>query len=133
MSKTAKQVLWTNISALMLREFGKENLTALAKKAKIGPGTATRIKEQSTSVGLEVLEQIARAFGVQPWHLLLPDFDASNPQAHPNDAERWPFEHVSQAAYELLTKEERIYIQGYLARAIDEKNNITTLQARKAA
>jgi len=127
--KNSKQILWANVLALMKRDFGRENLTTLAKKARIGPGTVTRIKEQSTSVGLDVLEQIARVFNVQPWQLLLPELDVDNLPPHPNLAV-WPFKHVSQEAYDTLPAEERIFIQGYLARAIEEKMAIH--QSKKA-
>jgi len=106
----------------MQRDFGREHLTAFAKKAKISPGTASRIKEQSTSVGLDVLDQIAHAFNVQPWHLLSPGLGQSGlASSHPVSI-RWPFEHVSQADYESLPPEERLFIQGFLAGVIAEKN-----------
>jgi transcriptional regulator with XRE-family HTH domain len=74
-----KRVLWENVSALMQKHFGRENLTRLARETKCGPGTATRIKERETSVGIDVLEKIASAFNLQPWQLLVPGFDPSHP------------------------------------------------------
>ena len=99
----AKAVLWQNVKALMDARYGKENLTRLAADAKIGPGTATRIKEQKTSVGLDVLEQIAKAFGVEPWQLLVPGMDATNPPVlrHANSAERALYERLLQTARDL--------------------------------
>lgn len=75
---TVQQVLWQNVSAVMRHHYGKENLNQLIRDCGIGPGTATRIKEQKTSVGIDVLAKIAAAFDLQPWHLLLPGLDASN-------------------------------------------------------
>lgn len=72
----SKQVLWDNVSRLMKASYGKENLTRLSQDAGIGPGTCTRIKEQSTSVGTDVLEAVAKALKVQPWDLLTPGFAA---------------------------------------------------------
>ena len=69
----AKTVLWRNVLALMVKKYGKENLTRFANEAHIGPGTATRMKDQATSVGVDVLEKAAEVFGVEPWQLLLPD------------------------------------------------------------
>lgn len=71
----AKKVLWNSVTSLMLKHYGKENLTRLAKDCGIGPGTSTRLKEQQTSVGLEVIEKIAKHFGYEPWQLLVPGFD----------------------------------------------------------
>jgi hypothetical protein len=74
-----KKVLWDNISALMEHHWQGENLTRLAREADIGPGTATRIKKQKTSVGIDVVERLSRLFGLEPWQLLVPGFDAFNP------------------------------------------------------
>ena len=74
-----KRVLWENVSALMRKHYGGENLTRLARETKCGPGTATRIKERETSVGIDVLTKIASAFQLQPWQLLVPGFDANHP------------------------------------------------------
>jgi hypothetical protein len=63
----------------MRHHWGEENLTRLSREAKIGPGTCTRIKEQETSVGLDVLEKVAAAFDLQAWHLLTPNLDPTNP------------------------------------------------------
>ena len=69
----SKAVLWRNVLALMVKKYGKENLTRFATEAGIGPGTATRMKDQATSVGVDVLEKSADVFGVEPWQLLLPE------------------------------------------------------------
>jgi transcriptional regulator with XRE-family HTH domain len=86
-TNTRKQ-LWENVSALMRRRYGGENLTRLAKEAKVGPGSATRLKEQRTSVGIDILDKLARLFKVEPWQLLAPGLDErlpSEPAATP-----WP-------------------------------------------
>lgn len=100
---TLKAVLWQNVKALMVARYGKENLTRLATECRIGPGTATRIKEQRTSVGLDVLEQIAGTFHVEPWQLLVPGMDPSNPPVlrQANAAERELYERLLQAAKDL--------------------------------
>lgn len=74
-----KTILWENVAALMAHHWGGENLTRLSREAKIGPGTCTRIKEQQTSVGLDVLAKVAGAFQLQAWHLLTPNLDPTNP------------------------------------------------------
>lgn len=75
---TANQILWANVQALMIRDYGKENLTRLARETTIGPASATRIKNMETSVGIDVLARIAANFKLQPWHLLLPGLDPEN-------------------------------------------------------
>jgi hypothetical protein len=74
-----KAVLWENVQSLMLRKYHKENLWAFCKFVGIGPATGTRIKEQRTSVGMDVIEKIADKFDLQPWHLLVPNLDPANP------------------------------------------------------
>lgn len=73
--KDSKKVLWENVSKLMVARYSKENLTKLAADAGIGPATCTRIKEQKTSVGTDVLEAVAGALKVLPWHLLVSGLD----------------------------------------------------------
>lgn len=69
-----KQTLWNNIATLMRERYGgKENLTRMATECGIGAATVARLKEGSTSVGLDLIEQIANCFGVKPWQLLVPD------------------------------------------------------------
>lgn len=67
-----KKVLWENVLALMVERYGEENLNRLARDAKIGPGSASRIKEAKTSVGLGIVEKVAKAFDVEPYQLLYP-------------------------------------------------------------
>jgi len=74
-----KATLWHNMHALMVEHYGKEHLTRLAEECDIGPATATRIKQQKTSVGMDVIERIAARFDVEAWQLLVPGFDAKNP------------------------------------------------------
>jgi hypothetical protein len=76
-----KRILWGSVLALMQHAYGRENLTRLARETGIGPGSATRIKNQDTSVGIDTIEKIANRFDVQPWQLLVPGFDPVNPPA----------------------------------------------------
>jgi hypothetical protein len=73
--------LWSNVQALMLHHWGEVNLNQLARSCKIGPATAARIKEQKTSVGLNVLGRIADHFGLDAWQLLVPGLDPKHPHA----------------------------------------------------
>lgn len=83
----SKAVLWHNVSTLMRTRYGKENLTKMASEASIGPATASRIKEQRTSVGVDVLDALAALFKVEPWQLLLPELQA----AQRKTLTAWPF------------------------------------------
>lgn len=74
-----KAVLWENVLALMEHHWRGENLSRLAREAHVGPGTASRIKAQQTSVGVDVIAAVAAVFHLQPWHLLVPNLDPANP------------------------------------------------------
>lgn len=79
--ENTKRVLWNNLVALMERYWGEENLSRLARECRprVGQGTVTRIKEQGTSVGLDVLERVAAVFRLKAWQLLVPSFDPERP------------------------------------------------------
>lgn len=79
MEKTAA-ILWQNVKKLMEHRYGEENLNALVRDTGIGPGTATRIKEQKTSVGLDTLEKLATPFKLQPYQLLVRNLNPKAPQ-----------------------------------------------------
>ena len=72
-----RKILWANVAALMNLRYGEENLSRLAREAKIGPASMTRIKEQQTSVGTEAMGKIAVALKVQAWQLLFPGLDVA--------------------------------------------------------
>lgn len=95
----SKDVLWKSVSALMQKHYGKENLTRLAKDCKIGPGSASRIKERKTSVGLDIIDSIAKHFHIQPWELLVPAFDPGNrPTLQPlSESERKLYARIAEA------------------------------------
>ena len=72
-----KKALWANVSTLMTRHYGGEQLGRFARECKIGAATMTRIKCADTSVGVDVLERIAARFGIEPWQLLAEDLGAN--------------------------------------------------------
>lgn len=99
----SKKVLWKSVSALMKKHYGGENLTRLARDCGFGPGTSTRLKETKTSVGLEVIDKIAKHFHVEPWQLLIPGFNPDNmPTLQPlSEQERKLYERLAEVAKEI--------------------------------
>jgi len=79
MANESKSNLWSAVQLLMHQHYGKENLNRLARETNIALGTASRMKAQDTSVGLDVIDRIAEKFKVEPWQLLLPDFNPHRP------------------------------------------------------
>jgi transcriptional regulator with XRE-family HTH domain len=99
----SRKVLWKSVSALMASHYGGENLTRLAKDCGFGPATSSRLKEAKTSVGIEVIDKIAKHFHVQAWELLVPGFDPGNrPTLQPlTEQERKLHERLREIAKEL--------------------------------
>lgn len=76
MAEDLKKVLWENVLELMKDRYEEgENLNRLARDAKLGPGTAQRIKDQETSVGIDIIGKIAKGFSVPAYTLLIPKAD----------------------------------------------------------
>ena len=71
-TKSLKEVLRDNVWALMDKKYGGEQIQQLARDAKVGAASIDRIKKAETSVGLEIVEKIARSFGVDAYQLLCP-------------------------------------------------------------
>lgn len=64
--------MWARIQTLMSERWGAENQNRLAREAGIGVATVSRLKQADTSIGLDVLEKIASALGVEAWQLICP-------------------------------------------------------------
>lgn len=56
----------------MLARWGQENQNRLAREAGVGVATIARMKTAGTSIGVDVLEKVAGALGVEAWQLLCP-------------------------------------------------------------
>lgn len=80
----SKVLLWLAVLGLMQKRYGRENLNRLSRESGIGPATASRIKAQETSVGLDTLDKLSEHFMVEPWHLLMPGFSADTPVLLPS-------------------------------------------------
>lgn len=78
-STDPKTYLWQNICSLM--GIDSPSIDAVTKRTKVGRGTIQRIKEGTTSVGVDNLAQIADAFDVEVWKLLAPNLEVAPAQA----------------------------------------------------
>ena len=103
----SRAALWASVRALMVKEFGKENINRFHTRTKVTLATIGRIKAQKTSVGLEVIDQIAAAFGLSGWQLLVPGFDPHNPPVlrAAKNGESVMYERLLAAARELVAAE----------------------------
>jgi hypothetical protein len=86
----------------MQKHYGKESLARLSRDCKISLGSCSRIKEQQTSVGLDIVDKIATHFHIEPWELLVPTFDPANrPTLQPlSEMERKLYARLAEVAKE---------------------------------
>lgn len=74
----AKSQLWTAVEKLMLQHYGKINISRLSRDAEIGLGTVARLQNADLGIGLDKVEKIAKAFGLEIHELLNPNFAPSD-------------------------------------------------------
>ena len=65
-----KDYLWKNICSLMGND--APTVDVVQERLDVGRGTVQRIKKGETSVGTDILVQIAGKFGLEAWQLLVP-------------------------------------------------------------
>ena len=70
----AKSQLWIAVEKLMLQHYGKINISRLSRDADIGLGTVARLQNADLGIGLDKVEKIASAFGLEIHELLNPNF-----------------------------------------------------------
>lgn len=77
----ALEVLAENLEALRIAARDLNTQPKIAKKAGFDQKTAWRIFNKVNEPTLEQLSKFAKAFGLQPWQLLVPGLDPINPPA----------------------------------------------------
>lgn len=74
----AKGAVWNAVERLMVSQWGRSNISRLARDSGIGLATISRLQaDHQTSIGLDKVEKLAAVFQVPAWHLLDPDFNPS--------------------------------------------------------
>lgn len=75
-----ESIVGRNLDALIKHTGVKSNGQVARKIAADFPSrTVGRIRNAETSCSLDTLAKIAKAFNVEPWHLLVPNYDPANP------------------------------------------------------
>jgi transcriptional regulator with XRE-family HTH domain len=70
MEISSGQILWVNVTRLMVKKYGEENLSRFARESGIGVATIFRMKIQEGSPKLEMIDKMASVFGVPAWSLI---------------------------------------------------------------
>lgn len=71
----AKKILWQNIQQLMLAQWGKLNLSRLARESGVGEASIHRLPKTDLGVELATIVGCAKALKRHPWQLLHPNPD----------------------------------------------------------
>lgn len=120
-----KATIRANLLALLRAEEGElspgENgTTRLAKRASKKGSWGQRLLDE-TDIGVSVVAEAARMFGLQPWQLLVPKLDPAARPALSGDASAWPFPMVRADGYWALPPEDRAWVQSKIDSAIQER------------
>lgn len=67
-----RDILASNLKLLMQRHPELNTLAKLTARCGVSNGTLDRIRRGVVATRVDELEPLARAFGLQPWELLLP-------------------------------------------------------------
>lgn len=79
MRGVVESIIGTNLDALMAHHSELNNSERVGSKAKIPPRTVNRIKNAQVSCTVDTLAKIAKVFEIEPWALLVPNYDPANP------------------------------------------------------
>ena len=76
---TPRAVLRQNLKALMLNGDGPRSQSALHKKSGVAQATIGRILSvEGENARIETVDRIAKAYGLEPWQLLVAGMDPAN-------------------------------------------------------
>lgn len=121
MNGTAAEILARNLKALKdasLNLKGPQSIQAAGGPKK---SSVNRIENKEQSPTIDMVSQLARVFGLQPWQILVPTLHAaSNGTNHPtiSGMPGWPFDKVPRARYEALEPADQIFLQGIIMATI---------------
>jgi len=84
MKRAPTEIVSANLRALMLdsdmaKWGGEPNQSMLAKLSGADQRMIGRVLAQELSPTVDMLEKLARAFGLHAWQMLIPDLDPRNP------------------------------------------------------
>lgn len=93
MADDLKKVVAGNVRALLGLQPGEKGIARLIALG-FSNGNAQRVLGGETSIGLDVLGELAKALNVQPWQLCTPNLEPDRlPELHPQTF-RWPFRQI---------------------------------------
>lgn len=100
---TSRQVLATNLKALMASHPALDTFGKIVAAGGPSNGTLDRIRRMESGASIDQLDTLAKIYGLEPWQLLVPNLDPTNPPmlAAISAKQMEMLERIKQAAKEL--------------------------------
>lgn len=121
MAIPVKQIVQENVRALLGLQADESGVAKLMKRG-FANGTAQRILDAETSLGVDVLERLAKALEVEPWQLCAPKLGREAKTAP--QGEKWPFKEVAKETWAALSEGHKGVVEDVML------ETISRLQAR---
>jgi transcriptional regulator with XRE-family HTH domain len=102
-ARSSRQTLSENLKALMAAHLSLNTFAKIVAAGGPTNGTLDRIRRMESGASIDQLDNLAKVFGLEPWQLLVPDLDPTNPPmlAHVTQRQLEMLERIRQAAKEL--------------------------------
>jgi hypothetical protein len=114
MGTDVKSIVRENVRALLGLQDEESGVSKLIAKG-ITNGNAQRVLGGQTSIGLNLLCDLAKALRVEPWQLCAKNLGAG---AAPLP-DRWPFEEISKDSWESLSERQKGQVELAMREAIE--------------
>ena len=100
---TSRQVLAANLKALMASLSALDTFCILVAAGGPSNGTLDWIRRMESGASIDQLDILAKIYGLEPWQLLVPNLDPTNPPMLASISQRQleMLERIKQAAKEL--------------------------------
>lgn len=107
--RKAIEIIADNLQILKIdRKIASDN--ALAKLAEVDQKSVWRIMRHEQSPTIDMLEKLAKPFGLHAWQLLIPNLDPKNPPVFVmTDTERELYCRLARMASEFVASEPRVH------------------------
>jgi transcriptional regulator with XRE-family HTH domain len=104
-------IVGDNLKRLMKARASLDSNPKLSERSGIGIATISRIINGESAATLDTLGMLAKAFGLTPWQLLVPNLDTTNPQilqsTSPEEAALY------RKLRDVIAKEAEVHAQGH--------------------
>ncbi|MEI2416188.1 helix-turn-helix transcriptional regulator [Orrella sp. JC864] len=108
----------------LIQEGGRyPTLVDLSARCKVSKSTLARARTGESVLRIDNLEDIARAYGLEAWQLLVPHVDPNTPPRLVGDGQQdaeWPFPGIPRAEFDALPLEDRNAIAEYVEMKVNK-------------